>query len=145
MKSLTQTQIKEIAENLDCGMKCYLNIETNQLLFYPEMLDFDDEDHAQYWENEVEEMTTNFSSYQEIEKPNSAKSFTIMEDFADSHPLDPAFRIKLKTVLELKKPFANFKICIDQSDYRNDWFEFKNNWMQNWVQSQLKRYLKDEA
>jgi len=29
MIKLTKDQIKEIAEQLDCGMKCYVNKETN--------------------------------------------------------------------------------------------------------------------
>jgi hypothetical protein len=41
----------------------------------------------------------------------------------------------------MRKPFANFKMCIDASDYREDWFSFKNNWMQKWVKDQLDNNL----
>jgi hypothetical protein len=38
MPELTQEQIKEIAEQLDCGFKCYWNRKNNELIFIPDEL-----------------------------------------------------------------------------------------------------------
>lgn len=38
MSHLDKSKIKEIAENLDCGLNCYWNIKTNAILFLPEEL-----------------------------------------------------------------------------------------------------------
>jgi hypothetical protein len=137
MKSLSSSEIKEIAEQMDCGMRCYHNIKTNKLVFFPADLEFDDDYAAEFFQDDINELQNNADDYHEIEKPESRDSFQIMEDFANSAQIDERFRVKLQTVLELKKPFANFKTCIDNSDYREDWFSFKSNWMQKWVKDQI--------
>ena len=140
MKPLTQSEIKEIVEQMDCGMQCYRNIKTNKLLFFPADLDFDS-DFAEFWQDEIDELENEFGDYQEIEKPESHDSFRSMEEFASSNIIDEKFKDKLSTVLQQKKPFANFKICIDNSVYREEWFSFKNNWMQKRIKDQLETDL----
>lgn len=136
MKPLSQSDIKEIAEQMDCGMRCFCNTKTNKLLFLPADLEFED-DAAQFWQDEIEELDSQPLIYQEIERPESHDSFKMMREFANSDFIDKSFQEKLSNILEMRKPFANFKICIDTSHYREDWFSFKNNWMQNWVKDQL--------
>lgn len=136
MNPLKQSEIKEIAEQMDCGMRCFCSTKTNKLLFLPADLEFEDE-AAQFWQDEINELNSQPLVYQEIEKPESYDSFKMMQEFANSAFIDRRFQEKLSTILERRKPFANFKMCIDTSDYREDWFSFKNNWMQKWVKDQL--------
>lgn len=51
----------------------------------------------------------------------------VMENFAN----------KLFTALDRRKPFANFKYLIDYSDYRKDWFAFKQNQLMAYVYHQF--------
>ena len=139
MKQLAPSEIKEIAEEMDCGMRCFHNKKSNKTLFLPAELDFEFEfdDETEFWQDEIEELKNNKSDYTEIEKPNSNDSFKMMEEFASSDKIDSELKENLLQILQLKKPFANFKNLIDNSDFREEWFAFKSNWMQNWVKNQL--------
>ncbi len=44
---------------------------------------------------------------------------------------------KLSNALERRKPFANFKNLIDNSDYRHDWFDFKQSCLEEHVYETL--------
>ena len=47
-----------------------------------------------------------------------------MEGFADKVP-DGRLQQKLINALNKKRPFANFKYIIDNSVYRQDWFDYR--------------------
>jgi len=47
-----------------------------------------------------------------------------MEGFFESVE-DLEFKVKLQHSLNNKKPFQNFKRLVDNSYYRQDWFDFK--------------------
>jgi trans-aconitate methyltransferase len=136
MKQLAPSVIKEIAEQMDCGLRCFRNKQSNNLVFLPAELDYEN-DEDEYWQNEIDELANNNADYTEIEKPDSNNSFKIMEEFANSNLIDSKLKDNLLQILQLKKPFANFKNLIDNSDFREEWFAFKSNWMQNWVKNQL--------
>lgn len=114
----------------------FLQHQYQQAIVLPADLEFED-DAAQFWQDEIEELKNQPLNYLEIERPESYDSFKMMREFANSAFVDKRFQEKLSNILEMRKTFANFKICIDTSDYREDWFTFKNNWMQNWVKDQL--------
>ncbi|MGE5458716.1 MAG: UPF0158 family protein [Methanococcaceae archaeon] len=82
MISLTKDQIKEIADYLDSGMKCYINKETGILKFTPDY----DSGYAdeELWEDDLNELEKNWDKYVEIEKMESHESFEIMADFAEN-------------------------------------------------------------
>jgi hypothetical protein len=138
MIMLTTEQIKEIAEQLDCGFSCFLNKNKNELLFPrgddDDYLDFGDEDA---WEDERKKIDKNPNDYLEIEKMDSRDSFRMMEAFAyavDSKKLQN----DLIDALNQKKPFGKFKYIIDCSGpYRQQWFDFKAERMQEWVKDQV--------
>jgi hypothetical protein len=67
-----------------------------------------------------------------------------MREFANSDLIGKKFQEKLLIVLELKKPFANFKISIDNSDFIEEWYSFKNIWMQKWIKDELESDLEEE-
>ena len=67
---------------------------------------------------------------------DSMQSFRVMEDFANSLS-DDAFRDRLIHQLSQRKPFSKFKWTIDNSNYRQDWFDFKEQAYLQWVRQQL--------
>jgi hypothetical protein len=137
---LTTDQIKEIAEQIDCGFTCYINKKTREQLFLygDEDSFFDPEEDA--WAEDRSKVDENPADYLEIEKMESWQSFSIMEDFAGSVD-SPKLRNSLIYVLNQRKPFSKFKYAIDNSgEYREQWFAFKAERMQEWVKEQVDAY-----
>jgi hypothetical protein len=50
---------------------------------------------------------------------------------------DQQFKSELEDILQKKKPFQNFKYLIDNSDYRQKWFDFKQRELERIVENQL--------
>jgi len=132
----TEKQIQEIAENLDCGMRCFYNLKTGEIKTLPdsESLIYADEDP---FEEESKEIEKNRNDYFEFEGLNSHKDFKIMKDFAETIE-DTKLQDILINTLNRPKPFRNFKWQIDNSgDYRQKWFDFKNMRYIQWVKKQI--------
>ena len=135
MINLTKDQIKEIAEQLDCGNRCYINKETGDIKTTP---DFDNGyADEELWADVLEELEENWDKYIQIEKMESHESFDLMADFADSVD-SRELRDSLINALNKKHPFRNFKWIVDNSGpYRQKWFDFKNQRLIEWVKDQL--------
>jgi len=135
MISLTKDQIKEIAEQLDCGMRCYINKETGAIQTTPDFDNWYTDDEL--WTDILNELEENWDKYVEIERMESHDSFDLMADFAasvDSREL----RDSLINALNKKHPFRNFKWVADNSGkYRQKWFDFKNQRLIEWVEKKL--------
>ncbi|MCD4793042.1 MAG: UPF0158 family protein [Bacteroidales bacterium] len=124
--------VKEIAETTDCGNIFYLNLKTGEHIeifaniedniFYDEENPFQkDIDIVDSWEDKII-----------IEPLESFESFKIMENFAN-YVSDQKLQDKLLNALNRNRPFANFKNIIDNSEYRQDWFDYKQNWLEKVV------------
>ncbi|MBK9256154.1 MAG: hypothetical protein IPM42_11760 [Saprospiraceae bacterium] len=137
MNNITTENIKEIAEQLDIGFRAFVHKTTGQLLFVPnqsELLEIDMES----WAEDLEELENNFMDYFEFEKWSSRDSFSMMADFAEHLTANRHLQSRLYDALNKKKPFREFKFVIDNSgDYRQQWFDFKNKWQQDFVVRQL--------
>jgi hypothetical protein len=136
MISLTKDQIKEIAEQLDCGMRCYVNKETGEI---KTVLNFESwqTDDREPWEDVLNELDENWDKYFEIERMESYESFKIMADFAENVD-NRELRDRLINALNKRHPFQNFKWVVDNSGlYRQKWFDFKNQRLIEWVKDQL--------
>jgi hypothetical protein len=143
MLALTTIQINEIAQEMDCSNRCYLNLKTGELIFTP---DFDENIYAdrEYYEEQLEELENNWGDYAEIEKPRSKDSFDIMVDFAEQLEENNQLKDKLFNALNKKKPFSQFKFEIDNSGkYRQKWFDFKQAKLENWVIEKFKEIHND--
>ena len=115
---LKQSQIREIAQELEAGMKVFINrhdLVIKSILDWEEMIDDND-----LWEEEYKKIETEWTDYVEIEKLESRESFKVMQDFAEKVDNND-----MKIVLKGKSPFANFKAIVETSEYRNAWFEFR--------------------
>ena len=129
-------QIKEIADNLEMGNRCFIHKQTEEMKFVP---DFDANPYfdPETWEEEIEFLEGDLDEYLEIENMTSAESFNIMKDFIDIID-DIDVKYKLTKALQKPKPFGNFKAAIDHSgDYREKWFKFKEEAFMTYVRDQL--------
>jgi len=139
MSPLTKEQIKEIAEQLDCGFRCFLNKKNGELIFVP-----DEYKHpgmeTEAWTDELEKLEENFTDYFEIEQLESSDSFKIMADFVESLSDSNKLKSRLISALNKNKPFREFKFVIDNSgEYRQQWFDFKTRKLQEWVTDNFDR------
>jgi hypothetical protein len=139
MINLTEQQIKEIAEYLDCGMRCYYNKRTGEI---KRILNFDSWIGAdeEPWEEDMKKIEKNREDYMEFEGMESHEAFRVMADFAES--IDHSkLRERLINALNRPKPFRNFKWQIDNSgEFRQVWFDYKNQRYIEWIKDQLEAY-----
>lgn len=136
MIKLTDEQIKEIAEWLDVGMKCYYNKQTGEI---KNILNFDNWMGAdeELWEEDINEIEENWENYIEFDAMTSDYSFRVMADFIDTVD-NSKLQQRLVDALNRRKPFQNFKWISDNSGkYRQQWFDYKNIRYIEWVADQL--------
>ena len=137
MINLSKEVIKDIAEHLDCGMKCYCHKKTQEII---KTIDFESNPGSdeELWEDVLTELEENWGDYLEFERMDSRDSFRVMADYAELVD-DSALREKLIDALNRPKPFGNFKWIVDNSgDYRQKWFEFKNQEYIEWVEARIR-------
>ena len=142
--TLTEEQIKEIAENLDMGMRCFYHLKTGEIEATPDFFEGDwiGQDTGP-WQETLDKLDENWGDYFEFEKMTSHESFEIMADFAetlDNHKLQD----RLFKALNKSKPFRNFKWEIDNSgEYRQKWFDYKNQRVIEFVKTQIEQHNRD--
>lgn len=133
MLALTSKQLNEIAQEFDCGNRCYLNKKTNEIISTPDfelILD----DGKEFYEEILEELENNWDDYVEIERPHSSDSFNFMVEFAEQLKDGNRLKDRLFDALNKNKPFSRFKFEIDNSGkFRQEWFDFKHDKLENWV------------
>ncbi|MCU4175117.1 UPF0158 family protein [Carboxylicivirga sp. N1Y90] len=132
----SQKNIKEIAENLECGMICYFNVKTGEL---KTIINSDSWELAEEeaWEEDINEIEENQDAYIEFHGMSSHESFNLMVDFTDMID-DLKLKERLIKGLNKPKPFRNFKWEIDNSgEYRQQWFDFKSSRYISYVQDQI--------
>lgn len=132
--------IKEIAEQNDCGMNAFVHRNSLKLIFIPNEFSHYLDDFGEFYEEDLNEIDKNFDLYFMIEPPNSNESYDIMKEFVDLVDND-TLRNELIMALNKRKPFANFKHIVDNSDIREKWFEFKNQELINRVRIEFKHEM----
>lgn len=138
MIHITNNQIKEIASQLDCGFRCFVERNTGELVFIPDADKYPDME-VETWSNEIEKIESDYNDFAEIEPLESRDTFTIMSQFVESVN-DMDLKNKLITALNKRSPFREFKFVIDYSgESRQKWFDFKNHKIQDWVRENIKR------
>ncbi|WP_163379195.1 hypothetical protein [Cyclobacterium sp. SYSU L10401] len=133
-KKPNEKQIEEIADLLDCGMLCFYHRPTGAIESHPDPDDpfFDPEP----WEDLMEKIEADWTNYDRFEKMESREAYQVMENFAFSLN-DAVFREEILHELSKRKPFQRFKMMIDDSDYRQDWFDFKKKAYIDFVKEQI--------
>lgn len=129
--------ISEIAENLESGYDCYYNPKTTEMVAIPnDSMVLDEAMLEDAFGEDLKKVNKKNAGFIKIEGLESFESFKIMENFTDQLT-DVYLKQKLETALNRKKPFQNFKYVIDNSNYRNDWFDFKHKAIEQIVKSIL--------
>ena len=132
--NLTEQQISDIAQDLDCGLVCYIHSETGDIEVVPE------EDQVSHdpepWQESIDKIENNREQYFALSPMDSNEAFEVMENFA-LQLKESELKTRLFKILNRPKPFANFKIEVDESDSREDWFAFKNAAYIKFVEEQL--------
>lgn len=142
---MSAKQINEIAEELDSGMKCYVNKETGEV---SALLDSDDMyGDTELWEEELEKIKKEWKDYIVIEKMSSREGFEVMGNFVNTVS-DRAIRERLMNALNGRKPFRSFRDVVDfKNELRQQWFDHKAKTYQEYVRMNLRLHfeLPDET
>lgn len=119
--------VSEIADGLSAGLICFFNPDTFEVEDIPKELAYDPEEFEMMTGETFESAGLkheNWPNCLTIEPMESHDSFKIMECFVDEVK-DINFQEKLINALNRNKPFANFKYLVENSDYRQQWFDFR--------------------
>ncbi len=139
--NLTKKQIKDVGEELSMSAKCFYHFPTGEIkVFYPndagnfgDSYGEDDESDSEY-----EDIFAN-DDYFEFESMESRESFQMMEDFIETVS-DARLVNQLVRALNQRKPFRHFRDTVDNSTYRQKWFDFRDQSLTAWVEKQIHRY-----
>jgi Uncharacterised protein family (UPF0158) len=133
--------IKEIAEQMECSCVSYFNPKTLELISLPAQI-IEDGDSDGFFESEMEIIENRAEEFICFETLESSDSFRIMENFVESLPKSTAEKA-LFNAINGPKPFRNFNHIIHDSEFRNDWFEFRKNAYIDYVNDILESRLSD--
>lgn len=136
----------QIAGSIDAGFVCFLNTDTLETEEIPRELMNDPENFEAMTGESFESMDFKYPSWENcitFEPLESHESFKIMRKFTEI-PEDARLQEKLENALNNRKPFANFKFIIDNSKYRQDWFDFKKRCLEKHVKELLLLKLEEE-
>jgi len=127
--------IDEISQIIHSGMIAYINRENFDVVFIP-----DDKDHMMSDGKEIWKVALNTVESWEnpivIEKMESWKAFQIMKDFIEILS-DHQMQAKLEIALEKRRPFAHFKAIVETSEYRQMWFDYRDERHISYVRKNL--------
>jgi Uncharacterised protein family (UPF0158) len=138
--TITPEKINEIAQELDCGMKCFYHIATGDIESYPDELKGHAGFEEEFWKDTIKKVTKNYRQYISFEGMESHESFRLMETFIGSIN-DEKTRMYFEETIQRKKPFQQFKFCLQEhADFQQQWYQFKNEQLEKWVKDQLKAY-----
>ena len=138
--------VPKIAESVDSGFICFLNRDTLEIEEVPKTLVEDPEEFEALTGETAESLNlkyTEWDSFITFEPLESHESFQIMEEF-DENLEDKKLKGELFNALNHRRPFANFKDIIDNSRYRQDWFDFKKQWLENHIRGLLLIDIEEE-
>jgi hypothetical protein len=134
-----QNLIKEIAQELDCGNDCFYNIKTNEIITIPSFFEtLDETEFKKIFQSDLTRIEKQKDDLIKFEVLESFQSFKIMEEFVRQLS-DQQLQSELENILANKKPFQNFKFIIEQTEFRNNWFEFKQSELEKIVKKQFNR------
>lgn len=131
--------VSEIADSIECGFVCFLNLETLESEEFPkEMLNDPEEFEAMTGQSikSLETKHTSWNKYISIEPLDSFEDFQIMKQFTNMTE-DERVQNRLSNALESRKPFANFINILDNTEYLHVWYKFKKQFMRDHVKEML--------
>jgi len=138
--------IREIAQELDSGMKCFYHIPTAEIKSYPDPMHtdyFDDE----IWQETIDEIDSVLDECIAFKTLASHESFKMMESFISGIENED-IRRRFEDAIAYRKPFQNFKqLLLNYPELREQWFKYKDQQYIEWVKEQLEAFnrSKNEA
>jgi hypothetical protein len=133
-------KIKEIAQELDCGMKCFYHNATGEIESYPDELKGHAGFEAAFWNDILKKIKKNRKQYISFEGMESHESFRLMEIFIAKID-DEKTRTYFEEAIGRRKPFQQFKACLQEYDgLQQQWYQFKDEQLIKWVADQLADY-----
>jgi hypothetical protein len=133
---MTREEIKDIAQNLDCGFRCFVHRHKKDVKFMPDPDNYPDIDTSA-WDKDIKAINRNRQDYIEIAGMDSGASFRLMQEFVGMVD-DEGLQEKLAHALRRPKPFWNFKYELSQFEiYRDKWFKFKEERLIEMVEEQV--------
>ena len=141
MQEVLKRIIKEVAEEIDFGMVCFINTDTFEKENAPQTFFEDPEEYEMMTGMSAEEpglKYLNWENYIRIEPLESFEAFKIMKDFVDT-VTDGILQNQLIDALNRRKPFAGFNTLVDNSGYRQKWFDFKQQQLEEYVSKILRQ------
>jgi hypothetical protein len=119
----SEEMIKEIAEQLDSGMKCFYRLSTGELVIYPDELRMGGDIDEEVWGEEVEEKYYESIPFNAME---NHESYQIMENFINQIAAS-RIRTKLEEIIQRRKAFQQFKyLLLNYPDLGQKWFTYKD-------------------
>jgi hypothetical protein len=141
--NLPKEKIREISQDLNMGMDCYIHKNGQEIITIPNErnYDYDYDDADNPFKEDQDKVEENFEDYIKIEPMNSHESFQIMEDFMESLEDSNMLKNILAGALSRDKPFSRFKgIINDSGEFRQKWFDFeKQKWIE-YVEDSLREW-----
>jgi hypothetical protein len=133
-------QIKEISQELDGGLKCFYHIATGEVKSYPDEFKGHAGFEEEFWKDIMEQVESAPQDFVAFESLESFESFKMMETFINTIE-EVRIQLQFEDVIHLKKPFQQFKYLLyDYPVLREQWFDFKNHYLMEHVEQQLKSY-----
>ena len=140
MLEISDEMIKEIAGELDCGMKCFYHLQTGELICFPDELKMGEEIDEEAWGEEIAKIEEEPDLYLEFTVIESHESFRVMEDFIGQIS-DDKIRHQFEEVILRRKPFQQFKnLLFDYPDHRQQWFAYKEQRYMEYVKEQVEAF-----
>jgi hypothetical protein len=137
--------VHSVAQNIDCGLVCFINPDTLEVENIPKsMIDDPFEFNLSTGINRENEIFLHeeWETYISIEPRESSESFGIMEKFVGKVK-DKKLRTQLIDALNNRRPFAHFKNIVESSNYRKEWFAFKQSQLEMMVWEELRIELEN--
>jgi len=138
--AISPAQIKEIAGEHDAGMKCFYHIPTGEVKSYPDEFRGHAGFEEEFWEDVMEQVESAPEEFVAFEALESSESFSMMETFINNIE-EVKIQRQFQDAIRLRKPFQQFKYLLyDYPVLREQWFDFKNHYLMEHVEQQLKSY-----
>jgi len=141
-----QKVVVEIADSIDAGFICFLNLETTEFEELPNEMLFDPE----YFEKNTSDYFTNMKIHHHewekcvrFEPLESYDSLQLMLQFSGLIP-DKKLHKQLVSSLESKNQNSAFNDLINHSEYVQNWVDFKSKYLQNHIADLLVLELEKE-
>jgi hypothetical protein len=138
--------IKTIAENLLSGLVCFFNPYTLEVEDMPKELAFETGGFEMMTGETFESSGLKHQNWNKciiVEPMESHDSFKVMENFVDEIS-DASLQNKLVNALNNRKPFANFKHIVENSFYRQEWFDYRQKQWEYYVWKLISIDLEEE-